>query len=73
MGEQYVAGQSVKVFISYSWDDDMHREWVREFATRLRSDGIDVTLDRWHAVPGDQLSQFMENAVRDSDFVLCVC
>lgn len=68
-----IAGQPPKVFISYSWDDDNHRGWVQEFATRLRSDGIETILDRWHAVPGDQLPVFMERAVRESDFVLCVC
>ena len=26
-------------FISYSWDDDPHREWVRRLAERLRADG----------------------------------
>ena len=29
------------VFISYSWDDDAHKEWVRQFATQLRADGVD--------------------------------
>ncbi|MCC6613452.1 MAG: toll/interleukin-1 receptor domain-containing protein [Anaerolineae bacterium] len=62
-----------RVFISYSWDDDAHKVWVRDLATRLRGDGVDVTLDQWHAVPGDQLPTFMETAVRESDFVLIVC
>jgi hypothetical protein len=62
-----------KVFISYSWDNDDHKNWVRELATRLRRDGIDVTLDQWHLVPGDQLPEFMERAVRESDYVLIVC
>ena len=26
------------------------KTWVREFAARLRADGIDVTLDQWHRV-----------------------
>lgn len=73
MSEQLSTKQSKKVFISYSWDSDEHKLWVRSFATRLRKDGIDVILDRWHAVPGDQLPRFMEEAVRESDFVLCIC
>ena len=60
-------------FISYSWDDDAHKVWVRDLATRLRASGIEVTLDQWHLVPGDQLPQFMESAVRNSDFVFVVC
>lgn len=62
-----------KVFISYSWDSNEHKTWVRALATRLRSDGVDVTLDHWHAVPGDQLPAFMESAIRESDYVLIVC
>ena len=62
-----------KAFISYSWDDDAHREWVKQLAIRLRADGVDVTLDRWHAAPGDQIPAFMERAVRENDFVIAVC
>src|SRR5262249_47626953 len=62
-----------KAFISYSWDDDAHKEWVKQLATRLRKDGVDVTLDRWHAAPGDQLPAFMEGAVRNNDFVIAIC
>lgn len=60
-------------FISYSWDSDEHREWVKMLATRLRADGIDVTLDQWHVAPGDQLPKFMEASIQKSDFVLVVC
>jgi hypothetical protein len=62
-----------KTFLSYSWDSDSHKEWARLFASRLREDGVDVTLDYWHVQPGDQLAKFMESAVRDNDFVLIVC
>ncbi|HSB03237.1 MAG TPA: TIR domain-containing protein [Anaerolineales bacterium] len=68
-----IEGRPPKVFISYSWDDDKHQEWVRDFAIQLRRDGIDVVLDRWNVAPGDQLPRFMERAVTESDFVLCVC
>jgi len=60
-------------FISYSWDDDGHREWVASLAERLRRDGVDVKLDKWHAVPGDQLPAFMEREIRSNSFVLIVC
>jgi len=61
------------IFISYSWDNDGHKKWVRELATRLRKDGIVVTLDQWHLIPGDQIPEFMEKAVRESDYVLIIC
>ena len=60
-------------FISYSWDDDAHREWVRALAERLRADGVDVSIDRWSAVPGDQLPGFMERAIRENQFVVIAC
>ena len=62
-----------KAFVSYSWDDDAHKEWVKQLATRLRADGVDVTLDRWDSAPGDQIPAFMERAVRENDFVIAVC
>jgi TIR domain len=62
-----------KAFISYSWDNDPHRDWVKAFGTRLRSDGVNVTLDQWHLQLGDQLPAFMERAVRENDYVLIVC
>jgi hypothetical protein len=62
-----------KAFLSYARESDEHCEWVRNLATRLRSDGIEVTLDQWSLHPGDDLPQFMESAVRDNDYVLIVC
>lgn len=60
-------------FISYSWDDDFHREWVVALAERLRADGVDVTLDRWETVPGDQLPAFMERAMCQNEFIVIIC
>ncbi|MEI8226507.1 MAG: toll/interleukin-1 receptor domain-containing protein [Bacteroidota bacterium] len=62
-----------KVFISYSWDDKTHKKWVKDLAKRLRSDGVETILDQWHTVPGDQMPEFMEKAIRKNDFVLIVC
>lgn len=62
-----------KAFISYSWESDEHRIWVKSLAARLRGDGIETVLDQWELAPGDQLPRFMERSVRESDFVLIVC
>lgn len=62
-----------KAFVSYSWDNLTHKNWVRDFSQRLRQDGVDVTLDQWDAAPGDQLPAFMNRAVRENDFVLIIC
>jgi hypothetical protein len=60
-------------FISCSWDDEAHKEWVKQLATQLRHDGVDARLDHWHAVPGDQLPEFMEREIRENDFVIIIC
>ena len=64
-----------KVFISYSWTSEDHKEWVLNLATRLRSDGVDVILDRWHLQPGHDVNAFMEQMVTDPTVkkVLMVC
>ena len=53
-----------KVFISYSWGDKAHQDWVQNLGTRLINDGIDVTLDRWSAKEGHDITFFMETMVK---------
>lgn len=72
-GKYKRAGISRSAFISYSWDSDTHRDWVRTLAERLRADGVDVSIDRWETVPGDQLTSFMERAIRENQFVVIIC
>lgn len=64
---------ATSTFISYSWDSDDHKAWVRALAERLRADGVEANLDQWAAVPGDQLPEFMERAIAYNAFVLIVC
>ena len=65
--------QPPKVFASYSHDSDNHKEWVRKLCTKLRKNGVDVTLDQWDLGPGDDRILFMEKGVTDSDRVLVIC
>lgn len=64
---------SPTAFISYSHDSPAHKRWVKRLAAALRDDGVEVILDQWELIPGDQLAIFMERAIRDNDFVLIVC
>lgn len=64
---------ATSTFISYSWDSDDHKAWVRGLAERLRADGVEADIDQWGAVPGDQLPQYMETAIANHSFVLIVC
>ncbi|MHC2018041.1 toll/interleukin-1 receptor domain-containing protein [Methylobacterium sp. CM6247] len=60
-------------FISYSWDDDDHKTWVRELSERLVINGVQVFLDQWHVKLGDSLTEFMERKLSECDFALVIC
>jgi ribosomal protein L36 len=60
-------------FISYSWDSDKHKSWVKSLATKLRADGIETILDQWHLEYGEQLPHFMEKSISTNDYVLVIC
>ena len=60
-------------FVSYSWDSDAHKVWVRQFAERLLSQGVKVILDQWELTAGGDRTHFMESNIIASDFVLIVC
>lgn len=62
-----------KVFISYSHDNEEHKNWVLQLSTSLRSNGVDVILDRWNNKLGSDITQFMEKGLSKSDRVICVC
>jgi hypothetical protein len=61
------------VFISYSHDSDEHKNWVLQLATRLRSNGVNVILDRWNLKFGSDLASFMERGLSKSHRVICIC
>lgn len=63
-----------KAFISYSWSNPGHEDWVTLLANRLVQDGIDVQYDKWHLKVGHDKYAFMESMVTaiDMDRVLIV-
>lgn len=64
---------SDSVFVSYSWDDDCHKQWVQDLVEALRTAGIRATYDDGRAQPGQSSTLFMERAIRDSRYVIVVC
>lgn len=56
-----------KLFISYSWSNSSHEQWVVELATSLRESGIDVILDKWDLKEGHDAVVFMEKMVSDPE------
>ena len=61
------------VFISYSHDSPEHKEWVLQLAIALRAHGIDVTLDQWDLVAGQDMAAFMATGIRTADRVVLIC
>lgn len=62
-----------RVFISYTGFDLKNREWVRDFACKLRNCGINARLDMFHLKPGQDLPQWMTNELLMADKVLLIC
>lgn len=60
------------VFISYSWDDEEHKEWVLKFSADLRTNGIITILDRYFLKPGSNSSVFMEQSIEKAEKVLII-
>ena len=61
------------VFISYSWDNPEHENWIITLATKLRENGIDAILDKWDiGLLGKLLPHFMETSISRSHRVICV-
>lgn len=63
----------MKVFMSYTWEDEEHTDWVEALAARLRRDGVETILDQWEVGLGDEISKFMEESIRDPDRILVIC
>lgn len=61
------------VFISYSWDSEAYREWIRDFSKQLHDSGINVILDQNDLILGDPLPIFMEQSIAKSNYVLIMC
>lgn len=62
-----------RVFISYAWEDEAHKEWVRKFADLLIENKIDAIIDQYDLSLGDRLPAFMEQSINQSDYVLIIC
>lgn len=64
-----------KLFISYSWSNVKHEQWVIDLATELRETGVDVILDKWDLKEGHDAVVFMEKMVTDPEInkVAIIC
>lgn len=64
-----------KIFISYSWGNKEHQDWIVNLGKRLMTDTVDVVLDRWSLKDGHDVHSFMEEMVKSDDIfrVLIIC
>jgi TIR domain len=64
-----------RLFISYSWSNPQHEQWVVDLANDLVASGIDVVLDKWDLREGHDAIAFMEKMVTDPSIakVALVC
>ncbi len=75
MADAAEEAQPPKLFVSYSWTSEDHKQWVLDLAAGLRESGVDVILDRWHLLDGQDSDVFMERMVNDPDIkhVALIC
>ncbi len=62
----------MRVFISYSWDSDDHKQWVQQFADDLQEqvEDLDVEYDQRGMDHRVDRNQYMEAGIYESDAVL---
>lgn len=62
---------SPKVFLSHASEDK--NRFVLDFAEKLRSNGIDVWLDKWEMLPGDSLvDKIFEEGLKNAEAIIIV-
>src|SRR5699024_893225 len=65
--------QTITAFISYSWDNEPHKQWVINLANKLRNNGIDATIDRFFTQTNTvNLNQMMITNLQKNDYILLV-
>lgn len=61
------------VTVVYSWDDDEHKNWVKDLVNELESNQVNVSFDGNSLELGADLNQFMEMMVSSASIILAVC
>lgn len=62
----------MKVFVSYSHESDEHNKQVANLVSRLRQEGIHTMYDGDVRL-GQRINDYMDTAIRESDYVLYIC
>ena len=63
-----------KIFISYSWDDETHKDWVKKLADDLECyEEFHVILDSYDLNSTIDKNHFMEKGIFESQLILIIC
>lgn len=65
--------QEIRVFVSYSWESQWHREKIKQFVQMLKAAGICVVWDQENLSLGERLARFMLKSINTCDYVLFAC
>lgn len=62
-----------KVFISYSWDSEEHKDWVKQLWKTLRVNGVDASIDEVETQTGTiDLNRMMVEGIKNNDYIIVV-
>jgi hypothetical protein len=61
-----------KIFISYSWDSEEHKRWVKKLAEKLEQH-FDVRYDAVLISPGTNITHKISSELKQADYVLLIC
>lgn len=65
--------QTITAFVSYSWDNEPHKQWVMNLANKLRNNGVDATIDRFLTQSNTiNLNQMMITNLQKNDYIILV-
>jgi hypothetical protein len=64
--------ENPRVFISYSWDNEHHKNWIRRLADKLFENGVEVILDQYGLSPGKSIPYFMDESIKRADKVIII-
>lgn len=67
-----MADNNIKVFVSYSHDDEAHMQWVSQLVADLRTRGGFIVLFDQDLEKGASLPRFMEKGIEESEKVLVI-
>lgn len=63
--------QKMKIFISYSWDNPEHQDWVLKLANELEVyKEIEIVFDQYELSAGKDMTYFMENAITSNKILV---